>query len=411
MLNLFCDFKKSQEKFPDKLNIMKKLLTAYCILFAVLLFLAACSTPKHGLYVKEGTLMKNNKPYRAIGANQFDLFYRTLKNNSDTSYRKGLKQLSEAGIPFVRFMCGGYWPSEYNLYFEDKKTYFKLLDDVVNAAEENNIGLIPSIFWYFPAAADISGEHMDQFGNPDSKTIDFIKKYTEEIVTRYKDSPAIWAWEVGNEHNLELIKPLPPVWTNLGTASFRTKRDDFLPEHMLTEFEEFAKTVRKHDKHRIIITGNAVPEPYSYNNSFEKKWEKDTPEEFVKVFLAHNPDIYDTLSIHIYPRENNKYPGGATNITGLVKIAQDTALKNKKPLFLGEFGARIQPDKNKERAEYSEFIEAIEKYQVPLSAFWNFDFPDQDKDWNITFENDRAYMIHDAAKANKRIKAKTCNPL
>lgn len=269
------------------------------------------------------------------------------------------------------------------------------------------MGLIPSTFWYFPAAADISGEHMDQFGNPDSKTIDFIKKYTEEIVTRYKDSPAIWAWEVGNEHNLELIKRLPPVWTNLGTASCRTERDDFLPEHMLTEFEEFAKSVRKHDKHRIIITGNAVPEPYSYHNSFEKKWGKDTPEEFVKVFLAHNPEIYDTLSIHIYPRENNKYPGGATNITGLVKIAQEIALKNQKPLFLGEFGAKIQPDKNKERAEYSEFIEAIEKYQVPLSAFWNFDFPDQDKNWNITFENDRAYMIHDAAEANKRIKAAT----
>jgi len=123
-----------------------KLPTSHCLLLTFLLFFAACSAQKHtiqkpGLYVENGVLIKNNKPYRAIGANQFDLFYRTLKNNSDTSYRKGLKQLSEAGIPFVRFMCGGYWPSEYNLYFEDKEAYFKLLDDVVKAVRSRQFAV------------------------------------------------------------------------------------------------------------------------------------------------------------------------------------------------------------------------------------------------------------------------------
>ena len=51
------------------------------------------------------------------------------------------------------------------------------------------------------------GEAPNQLGDPRSKAIAFIKQYTAEMVGRYKDSPAIWGWEFGNEANLGVDLP------------------------------------------------------------------------------------------------------------------------------------------------------------------------------------------------------------
>lgn len=57
--------------------------------------LAASRQARHlRLYVEAGTLMKDGRPYRGIGANYFDLFSRTLHNPRDTSSLDGLRELS-----------------------------------------------------------------------------------------------------------------------------------------------------------------------------------------------------------------------------------------------------------------------------------------------------------------------------
>jgi hypothetical protein len=35
---------------------------------------------------------------------------------------------------------------------------------------------------------------MDQWGNPESKVHEWMREYVREVVTRYRNSPAIWAW-------------------------------------------------------------------------------------------------------------------------------------------------------------------------------------------------------------------------
>jgi hypothetical protein len=82
----------------------------------------------------------------------------------------------------------------------------------------------------------------------------------------------------------------------------------------------------------------------------------------------------------------------ATDIDGEIKAAQDFALAAKKPLFEGEFGVSKEYPLD-QLATFNEYINAIEKYKVPLSAIWVYDFDDQSNDWNITFENDRSYML------------------
>jgi len=170
-------------------------LTFLCLISGIFLLIFAGNLQaktRLGLYTENGILKKDGYPFRGIGVNAFDMFYRTLKDTNNSSYVESLEKLSNAKIPFVRFMCTGFWPVDLELYFSNKSAYYSLLDELVATAEEKNVGLIPSLFWHYSCVPDLMGEPMDQLGNTNSATIAFINQYTEEIVIRYRDSPAIW---------------------------------------------------------------------------------------------------------------------------------------------------------------------------------------------------------------------------
>jgi hypothetical protein len=353
--------------------------------------------------------MKAGKPYRGIGVNYFDLFGRTLRNPADTSSRENLKALHKAGIPFVRFMCGGFWPADQKLYLQDREAYFQRLDAIVKTAEESGVGLIPSLFWHLPTVSDLAGEHLDELGNPESKSIAYIRRYTEEVVARYKDSPAVWGWEFGNESNLGCDLPnaaqhRPQVVPQLGTAKERTERDELKFPQLKVALGAFAETARKLDPTRIIISGNSIPRQSAYHNVTEKSWQPDTEQQFAEILLRDNPDPLNVICIHQYHEKNNAYAGGAKSLAELIGLATQHAARAGKPLFIGEFGAEKQPAE-RERALFEEFLAAIEKHRVPLAAFWVFDLDSQKKDWNVSFQNDRAYMIELVAQANARLQA------
>ncbi|MGA2500975.1 MAG: cellulase family glycosylhydrolase [Tepidisphaeraceae bacterium] len=370
----------------------------------------ACSVAAGpGLSVRDGVLLKAGKPYRAIGANYFSLFGRLLKDPADTSSLDQLPELSRAGVPFVRFAGCGFWPVDWKLYRENPEEYFRRLDLVVRKAEAANIGLIPSLFWYLSAVPDIVGEPLDQLGNPAGKSNDFIRRYTEEVVGRYKDSPAIWGWELGNEYNLDCNLPnanqhRPPVWPNLGTARERSERDELKWEQLNVAMQTFAQTARRVDPHRVILTGHSIPRASAWHNWKENKWTADTREQFAEILLRDNPDPFDSITVHTYRNKNGRYSGPADSIDGMIAACAEVAAKARKPLFVGEFGAERQAGPDKERAVFAEFIAAIEKHRVPLAAFWVFDQPDMEKDWNVTLTNDRAWMLENVRAANQRIR-------
>ncbi len=404
--------------FPNSPPGRVKHLGSVCALIALVLCVAGSAArseqqtaARPGLSVQDGVLHLAGKPYRGMGVNYFNLFFRTLKDPSDKSYDRGLAQLAEAGIPFVRFMCGGYWPSEWELYQRDKDGYFRLLDEVVRSAERHRVGLVPSLFWTVAIAPDLVGEPVDQLGNPQSKSIAFIRQYTREVVTRYQHSPALWAWEFGNEFNLAADLPnaaehRPPIVPSLKTPLTRSPRDELKADHMLTAFAAFAETVRSIDPHRAIITGNAAPRACAWHNWKEGSWQADTFAQFELMLSRDNPDPYDTISVHVYPEDGDKYPGQTTSLTDFVEAMQRCSRRARKPLFIGEFGAPATSGSAKERADFEELVEAIVRHEVPLSALWVFDYSPQDKDWNVTFDNARAYMLEHVARANARMSSR-----
>lgn len=345
-----------------------------------------------------GVLLKDEKPYRGIGVNYFSAFARTLKDPGDKSYEAGLRILSENNIPFVRFMACGFWPADMKLYQENKAEYFRRLDLMVEAAQKCNVGLIPSLFWHVATVPDLVGETLDQWGNPASETHRFMREYTREVVTRYKDNPAIWGWEFGNEYNLKVDLPnaaeqRAPVVPALGTPAARSEKDDLTGEMIQTAFVEFARTVRVLDKRRIILTGNSQPRPSAWHQAHEKSWKADTSAQMAEMFAAENPDPINVMSVHIYFKDDE-----LPSLQAYLEIAR----KLKKPLFAGEFG--VPGESEKAKTHFNKLLALIQT-DVPLAALWVYDFPTQEKGWNVTADNPRAYQLKAIGQANREIVA------
>jgi hypothetical protein len=345
-----------------------------------------------------GQLQLNGKPFRGIGVNYYDALVRTLESPPRTNYDSGFRDLASLGIPFVRFSAGGYWPIEWGLYRTNRAQYFVKFDALIKSAEQNKIGLIPSLFWLASTVPDLVGEPCDQWGNPASRTIAFMREYTHEVVGRYRHFPAIWAWELGNEYNLGADLPnasehRPPIIPELGTPATRSAHDDLTHAAFRVALREFAKEVRLQDPERLILSGNAFPRASAWHQQHNKNWDTDTADQFAEMLAGDNPDPINSLTVRLYENSDSN------RIHQALMISQ----KLKKPLFVGEFGVPGIPNE-KSRVHFQEQLNLIERENISLAALWVFDFSGQAADWNITTVNSRAEQLKAVSELNRRLR-------
>lgn len=353
-----------------------------------------------GLRVQaDGTLRKAGTPFRGIGVNYYDIFTRTLADPARTNDSAGFAVLKAHGIPFARFSAGGYWPVDWGLYRTNRSEYFARLDAVVRNAEHHGIGLIPSCFWHLSTVPDLVGEPCNRWGDPESRTIAFMRQYTTELVTRYVASPVIWGWEFGNEYNLPADLPnaaehRPPVVRLLGTPAQRSAADEVTHAQVRSALHEFARAVRLHDPQRALFSGNAFPRPSAWHQIQERTWTSDTPSQFAQMLAADNPSPIDTLTVR-----------GYEPATDLARLDQALAVarSERKPLFVGEFGVS-GPTTPAAEAQFRELLAAIETKEIPLAALWVFDFDGQATDWNVTATNPRRWQLEAIRDANRRLR-------
>lgn len=345
---------------------------------------------------RHGELLLNGKSFRGIGVNYYDAFVRLLGDGKIQDVEAGFRVLGSNQIPFIRFSADGYWPVDWGLYQTNRQEYFARLDKVVRLGERHGIGLIPSLFWHQPTISDLVGEPVDQWGMATSRTHEFMRAYVRAVVTRYRDSPAIWAWEFGNEFNLPADLPnaaehRPPVHLTLGTATSRSARDELTHLHIRTALTEFAREVRRHDPHRLILSGNAFPRPSAWHQQHERSWQQDTPEQWAKMLAADNPSPIASLSGRLY----------STNDFAAIAPAMAESRRLGKPLLIGEFGVPGEMTGSNQR-QFREWLDALDTYGVPLAALWVFDFAGQAKDWSVTPENTRHEQLRLIAELNAK---------
>ena len=347
-----------------------------------------------GLTQRDGVVFKDGQSYRGVGINYFDCFLRTLNDGNDTSYDVGFATLAAKGIPFACFCATGFWPRDMKLYQTDRTEYFRRLDGVVKSAEKHGIGLVPSLFWLHACVPDLVGEPMDQWANPQSKTQAWMREYVREVVTRYRDNPAIWAWELGNEYSLSASLPnakehRPTAHASLGTPETRSERDDLSFAMVRVAFAEFGKAVREHDPARLILTGDSFPRPSAWHQEHENKWTNDTPEQFAEMLTLANPDPITAISLHAYEDDDQRFAA-----------AMDVSRKLNKPIFVGEFGAPGETPED--AAKCRRLLKAIVDHHIPLAALWVFDLKSQ-KDFSVTADNSRSWQLEAIAEVNSRL--------
>lgn len=370
-----------------------------------------------GLYIENGLFMKDGLPYYGVGTNYFDMFTRAVEQD-DLSGLDGMMDLKRAGVPFIRFSASCYGPDSWKAtYLNDKEAYFETLDQFVAKAEKLNIGLIPSLFWHIPTFPDICSEHMDQYANPDSKTIDFIRQYTDEVVSRYKDSPAIWGWEFGNEYSLQIDIPHGYVPDLLPGSPFETRdpvRDQLSQQGMLLAFSVFSETVRNHDSTRPVFSGNDSPRGSAYHNTHngpEDDWQPDNEEEY-KIMIdtyESNVNTITTRGYYNYGENARNYPLGKKDFSDFVGWLVAYSKTVGKPVFVGEFGGLPQwQEENKNWIRYenlkeawAERFDAVVENNIQLSAIWNYDYYYSAPEDKLTIDNDKLGIFKMMKEANE----------
>ena len=297
-----------------------------------------------------------------------------MRNGSDTSYVQGFNTLQQHDIPYARFSLTGYWPSDSTLYNTNKPEFYRRLDSFVDEAAKHHVGLIPSFFWDTFMVPDVVGEPVNSWGNSDSRTRQFMRSLTAEVVERYKDSPAIWGWEFGNEFNLSSDLPnaadfRPPIQPTLGTPTFRSASDDLRGDMIHSALVDFATVVRQHDPGHLISSGNSLMRPSAWHQYTGLSWATDTPEQSAAMYSLFNPDPMNLVSGHAY------------DTTGWSPLLQHAAAQGK-AAFFGEFG--ILGDDDAAKIAFHNMLQQLVDNKVSLAAVWNFDRQQAGDPWSIS---------------------------
>ena len=364
----------------------------------------ADTTPA-GIYVKNGVTMLAGEPYRAMGMNYQNCFARVLADAENREFEEGFRILKEEyHIPFIRFMAGPYSHQGWRFYLDDPDEYFRRLDMVLKKAEDVKLGLIPSLFWFVVSVPDLMNEPLSELGNKNSRSREFIRKYTTDFVTRYKNSPAIYGWELGNEYllaaDLPQLNHLPQK--KAGSDQPRTAADKLFRPVLYDLYQEFYQTVRAIDPHRIIVTGDSIARAHAWHNRNQDAWGQDSRDQWLRQFRADTPECYETVSFHLYDEADEKYFSGENlTIEKFVEAVVKDCRRNNKAVWCGELGMPGY-DKNAEKM-FFRMLNSVEKNGIDISAIWNF-IPSgkYQGDWDILPSGERSYMLEAVKKLNER---------
>ncbi len=348
---------------------------------------------------ENGTVLLAGKPFYGFGVNVFTLVTREVESGT-SDYKRQLDFLKEQGIPFIRINFGGYWPSYYEAFDADPEAVLGTLRKIVDYAEEVHVGLVCSLLWHDASLPTHVGEKRSAMGDPDSKTVKYAKEYVTTVVREFVDSPAIWAWEIGNEYNLDadLCDPECKIWLpdGFGLADNADGFDYYTSDEMRTFMVEVAKAIRAVDPDRMISSGNSELRLCSkamHDASLKKNtnthiwtvaWDMDSDDDFLYMNLLMAPNPIDCVSFHLQLCSQNA-DGEPVYTTSLPRFGRDvlpiqyfriyanTAKQLKKAVFFGEFGDYLQLE-NDERTpeEFRKLLSWIRDAGIQIACSWQF---------------------------------------
>ena len=323
-----------------------------------------------------GVLKCGDEPIREMGLNYYQGPLDYLSTGS-LDFIAEFKKIAEHGWRFVRIPAGPFWKNGWNAtYGTDKAAYFKKLKMLLDVAQQNNLGLIFSVFWMYQTQADITGEDIAAAYENDgtggtTKSAMYTRCGTiiQEYAQAFASHPALAAWEVGNEYTIPPYNAgLPKVRPAEGTkASYAAPADVITITGMRKFYTFFSAEIKKYDTTgRLLMTGNGGPA-----STFEKSIEYYTNE----LLLADNMG-FDSVSNHLY--QTNNVGGRGYDATKDILIHCNKKAQSVGKVFvLGEFGAEragMRPANGYGSPETLYVAcEAVYKSGIQLALAWNWE--------------------------------------
>lgn len=352
----------------------------------------------YGLHVKEdGLVTMNGRPYYAAGINFYDGFLRYIGSGDPDGVpdsRLTMAKIARAKIPFIRTSLGCFRDDGVNVYFHNSREYFRQMDRFIRLAEEYRIGVVGCLFWSTSYAwIKALGARENDMGDPESTLMKAMLQYTRDVVSRYKDSPAIWGWETSNELNLAVDKP--------------EQGEEGLKSESVFAFNRMISAeIRGLDPYRLISNGDAIYRKEQYSLKFKHSWRQDSEEELRAVVPLFACGSIDTISIHTYAVEPEiiRFNRPLT-VMEETRIYTEIARKAGKALLMGEFGCGADTFTKQGPAHLAKILEAIRETGVQLSACWNLDMVDGSES-SFSDTGDGAYLFHETARMNDMYREK-----
>ncbi len=322
---------------------------------------------KYGLQVTdEGVVTLGGADYYGMGVNFFDPI-NIMRIVGERWLEEYFKALSEGDVPYIRMKFGLFYATEVSVLYDEKSRdeFLSNLDKIVKMAEKHNVGIIASLIWNANIYPDYCGETLDMIADPNSKSVKEATKYVTDIVKRYRQSPAIWAWEIGNELDLAC-----DTWY---FTNKNGKQELFTYKYVQAYYELMGKAIRENDPYRMIVGGSSVrSSSYALANSQGQDWTVNNFTGWKLTFERYTPAPLDSISLH-YPADSH------------IKTVMDVAKELKIAVFIGEYissalynnpydkeSPQEQPLEKAEQDALYKALEIFDKQGVQLSCIWQF---------------------------------------
>lgn len=347
-----------------------------------------------GITVDENGMMKlSGKDVYIAGVNCYNLFNQCFDDFSSVKAKQTLDVLKENGISLVRFNCGGYSHEDIRIYVQNPTAYLELLCEIVDYAEELEIGLIPSFFWLYHAVPDYYDEPLKSWGMDGSRTVQFLCDYTAAVVSVLKDSKAVFAWEFGNEFNLSCdlpnVREHLPALPDHSTRKERTEADYLSAEDVSYALTKFSRTILSlDDTGRMITSGNASLRPSQYHQYTDNTWEQDSYGEYKEITAKFTPEGLDTVSEHVYFQSQKTF-GQPLSLAEYLSYATQAAKELKKAYYVGEWGGGDSTDISYYREIGNDFVDA----GVQLCLLWNFNIEEASVEYSFSADSIRGKKL------------------
>lgn len=375
-----------------------------------------------GLQAVGKQVYKDGKPFRHIGVNHFSLFMREFVDFGipNTGLAADLDAISARGFKVIRVGFGFYsYTTWRDYYYTAQAAYWAKLDQVMDAIAARGIVCVANMGWNLLAFTQLSylstGATIgpNKLADKTSALYALWSGYVTAFVSRYRNHPAVGAWQFGNETSANFGNEMHPSWkldgtgTDAGATALPGSCDwgnkpeggtyaatDKMLWHEYTRYFGYLRElVYANDPHaRMILSGDAMGNAFAVNvrksNTLtadsRTDWQGSALTNF-QPWLAYRESELPAHCNHIYPLaakvgDGQFFSDGDRTLTQHIADSKTWADAAGKPFVLEEWGATyrgspvdpVSVDLATEQANFNEALAAIQTYGVPLALLWNW---------------------------------------